>query len=109
MRTITLLCILCIAAATGIAAPTPAQANPEAKTETIKGVIDEQGSDYVISDSESMKPIAVLQSVGFTKTAFARFVGMPVQARGTVVTEKDQKILQIRNIADIKELPPPGQ
>lgn len=73
---------------------------------TYKGVVDQVESDYVLANAEDMKPIAVLEGVGFGKESFARFVGVSVEARGTMVEEKGRKVLRVRSIEDIRPLKP---
>lgn len=73
------------------------------KTTTLTGVINQQGEDYVIAETETMKPIATLQGVEFTTENFANFIGQTVKVRGTLVTPKEgRKILRVRTLADIQ-------
>ena len=75
----------------------------EDKPTTLTGVINQEGEDYVIAETESMKPIATLQGVEFTTENFANFIGQTVKMRGTLITPKQgRKILRVRTLADIQ-------
>jgi len=75
----------------------------EDKPTTLTGVINQEGEDYVIAETESMKPIATLQGVEFTTENFANFIGQTVKVRGTLITPKQsRKILRVRTLADIQ-------
>jgi hypothetical protein len=104
MRTLILLLAL--------AAPFAGQERkPETKgaakeqTQAFRGVIDQKESEFVLADADTMAPIATLRGRGFHKDNFARFVGMPVEVRGTLVTENGAKVLHVRRIEDIRTVP----
>ena len=110
MRTVVLALNVSLAIAVGGFGATGQSAkNARGEATTITGVITQHDADYVIADSEDVKPIAVLEGVGFPKESFARFVGMPVRVRGTLVTEKDRKVLRVRSLSDVQQTPPPKQ
>jgi len=106
MRTFVLA--LSLTLATGVdGAAAQAGKGAREETKTITGVIDQKGADFVIAEPENLEPVAVLQGVGFSNESFARFVGVPVRVRGTLVTEKNRKILRVRRLSDIQETPQP--
>jgi hypothetical protein len=78
---------------------------PSADSQTHRGVIDQKESEFVLSDADSMEPIATLRGAGFSKDNFARFVGMPVEVRGKITTEQGVKVLTVRRISDVKPVP----
>src|SRR6266568_1591235 len=71
-------------------------------SQTLTGCVDEKGSDYFLSTDDSLKEIAVLESVGFEKANFARFVGHKVSITGQLVTSSDPPTLRVSNYANIK-------
>ncbi|MGH9672768.1 MAG: hypothetical protein ACRD44_06260 [Bryobacteraceae bacterium] len=98
---------LSLAAAAGGVGPAQAEKGAREETTTITGVVTQRGADFWIADSQSVELIAVLQGVGFAKESFARFLGMPVRVRGTLVTENDRKILRVRSLSDVELIAPP--
>lgn len=72
-----------------------------------RGVIDQKEADFVLVDHDTMETIAVLKGRGFDKENFARFVGDPVEVRGTLEDERGVKVLYVRAIGNIKRIPVP--
>jgi hypothetical protein len=85
-----------------------AEGKQQQSTTTLTGVIDQKGSEFVLSGEQAMKTTAVLRAKGFTDDNFARFVGNRVQVRGELTTEGDRQILTVRSLADLKSLGPSG-
>ena len=77
-----------------------------AKTETLEGVIDQTGGVFVIAGADRIRPIAKLRAEGFTENNFARFLGLKVRIKGTMVTEQDEKFFIVRSLDDIKAIGP---
>lgn len=78
------------------------------KTTTLTGVIVQKNDDFLIAETENMKPLAALQGVEFATDNLANFVGQTVKVRGTLVKAKDgRKILRVKTMADIEKVPPP--
>ena|SRR5687767_7351458 len=72
-----------------------------------RGVIDQKEADFVLVDHDTMETIAVLKGRGFDKENFARFVGDPVEVRGTLEDEQGVKVLFVRAIGNVKRIPVP--
>ncbi len=78
------------------------------KTTTLTGVIVQKNEEFLIAETENMKPLAVLQGVEFATENLANFVGQTVKVRGTLVSAKDgRKILRVKTMADIEKIAPP--
>ena len=85
--------------------PAPAQkekkpAKPPAQTMT--GCVDEKSSDFVLFTDDMLKQIAILESVGFDKTNFARFVGHKVSITGQLIDSTQPPTLRVSNYDNIK-------
>ena len=72
----------------------------------LTGVIYQNDHDFVIAETENMKPIAVLQGVEFATDNFANFVGKTVRVSGTLAKVGLRKVLRVRTLADVEEIPP---
>ena len=95
-----LLIILLIAPLTAQTRKAKKEAKPPAQTMT--GCVDEKSSDYVLFTDDMMKQIALLESVGFDKTNFARFVGHKVSITGQVLETTKPPTLRVSNYDNIK-------
>lgn len=104
MRSILFCVLLAVASSSLLASQSQQERSTTPATQVITGVIDQKGDTFVISDLKKVKPIAKLKAEGFSDDNFARFVGMKVRVRGRMVSEKDQSVLQVRNLSDIEKL-----
>lgn len=104
MRAFVLALNMILATATVSAA---AQKDPNQTTRghttTITGVIIQQGSDYMVAEPQEMKPIAVLEGVGFQTGHFANYMGQKVRVRGVLDTTGERKLLRVTSAADIEK------
>ena len=76
---------------------------------TLTGVVYQKDDDFVIAETETMKPLAVLEGVEFSTGHFANYVGQTVRVKGTLITNKEgKKTLRVQKVADIEKLPPPA-
>ena len=76
---------------------------------TLTGVVYQKDDDFLIAETETMKPLATLEGVGFSTGHFANYVGQTVRVKGTLVTTKDgKKILRVQKVADIEKLAAPA-
>lgn len=105
-----LLFAACVSAAPPMQIPPKADKGSEAKQSatTLTGVLDQKGSEFVLSGENAMQPAAVLRSKGFSDDNFARFVGLRVQVRGALTTEGDRRVLTVTSLDDLKSLGPSG-
>lgn len=78
-------------------------APPPEKVTTLTGVVTQQEESFYLLDAD-MKPFVTLQGVGFDSGHFANYIGQKVSVSGTLVTEKDRKILRVRSIGDIRKV-----
>jgi hypothetical protein len=88
-------------------APLSAPAQKEKKsakppTQTMIGCVDEKSSDFVLFTDDMLKQIAILESVGFDKTNFARFVGHKVSITGQLIASTQPPTLRVTNYDNIK-------
>jgi hypothetical protein len=88
-------------------APLTAQTPKEKKgakppATTMTGCVDEKSSDFVLFTDDMLKQIALLESVGFDKTNFARFVGHKVSITGQVIDSTQPPTLRVTNYDNIK-------
>lgn len=99
-----LLLAMCVSAAPQ-SAPKPRK-GPETRqsSTTLTGVLDQKGSDFVLSGEDAMQTAAVVRASGFSEDNFARFVGLRVQVRGELTTEGDRRILTVKRLDDLKSL-----
>ena len=95
-----LLIVLLVAPLTAQSPKQKKGAKPPAQTMT--GCVDEKSSDYVLFTDDMMKEIALLESVGFDKTNFARFVGHKVSITGEVIDTTKPPTLRVSNYDNIK-------
>jgi hypothetical protein len=72
---------------------------------TLTGVIDQKGTEFVLSAEPDMRTQAFLRARGFTPDNFARFVGERVEVRGELRMEGDRRILEVRRLEDLKKIP----
>jgi len=77
-------------------------AKPPART--MSGCVDEKSSDFVLFTDDMLKQIAMLESVGFDKTNFARFVGHKVSITGLLIDSTQPPTLRVSNYDNIKIL-----
>jgi hypothetical protein len=79
----------------------------QVKMQTLSGCVDEKPDVYILRSDDMLKEIATLESVGFDKTNFARFVGHKVSISGQLNEETQPPTLRvtspdhIKNISDI--------
>jgi len=66
---------------------------------TVKGCVDQQGSHYVMRETET-SPVITLQSPGPDDEWFARYVGHEVQASG----DKSASTLKVANIHQVADM-----
>jgi hypothetical protein len=72
---------------------------------TLTGVIDQKGTEFVLSAEDDMRTRAVLRARGFSPDNFARFVGERVEVRGELRTEGDRRVLEVKRLDDLKKVP----
>ena len=70
-------------------------------SETIVGLVDQTGNDFVIASEDGMRPIAKLEAVGFSNDNFARFVGARVRAKGELTRTDKGPVLRISSLDDV--------
>src|SRR5437016_4772198 len=95
--TLALLMMLVIAPLSHSQAP-KAKKTPRPPMETMTGCVDEKASDYVLRTDDMLKEIAALESVGFDKTNFARFVGHKVSISGQLNSATQPPTLRVTNL-----------
>jgi len=93
------------------------KAKPAVAMQSVTGCVDEKTMEYVLRTDDMLKEVAKLESVGFDKTNFARFVGHKVTVSGEMLYSGDVPTVRvtsldhIKNISDIcsptGEAPPP--
>jgi hypothetical protein len=93
------------------------KAKPAVAMQSVTGCVDEKTMEYVLRTDDMLKEVAKLESVGFDKTNFARFVGHKVTVSGEMLYSGDVPTVRvssldhIKNISDIcspaGETPPP--
>ena len=88
-------------------APLTAQTPKEKKgakppATTMTGCVDEKSSEYVLFTDHMLKELAKLESVGFDRTNFARFVGHKVSITGQLVDSTQPPTLRVSNYDNIK-------
>ena len=99
-----LLLVMCVSAVAQNAPKPRKGAEARQSVTTLTGVLDQKGSDFVLSGEDAMQTAAVLRASGFSDDNFARFVGLRVQVRGELTTEADRRILTVKSVEDIKSL-----
>jgi hypothetical protein len=91
-----------------LVAPLTAQTPKEKKgakppATTMTGCVDEKSSEYVLFTDDMLKEIAKLESVGFERTNFARFVGHKVSITGQLIgSTQPTPTLRVTNYDNIK-------
>ncbi len=76
---------------------------------TLTGVVYQKDDEFVIAETENMKPLAKLEGVEFSTGHFANYVGQTVRVKGTLVTTKEgKKILRVRKVSDIEKVAAPA-
>src|SRR5262249_60008015 len=74
------------------------------QNQTLTGCVDEKSGDYVLTSDDALKHIAALESVGFDKTNFARFVGHKVSITGQLIASGDPPTLRVTSVDNIKNI-----
>jgi len=82
-------------------------------TQSVTGCVDEKTSEFVLRTDDMLKEIAKLESIGFDKTNFARFVGHKVAVTGEMVYPDGVATIRVTNLDNIKNISdicsPPGE
>ena len=74
------------------------------QTQTLTGCVDEKSSNYVLTSDDMLKDVAVLESVGFDRANFARFVGHKVSITGQLIASGDLPTLRVSSVDNIKNI-----
>jgi hypothetical protein len=72
--------------------------------QTIVGCVDEKSASYVLRTDDSLKELAMLESVGFESTNFARFVGHKVSVSGELIASSALPTLRVTSLDNIKTI-----
>jgi hypothetical protein len=98
-----LLLILLLLAPLSLAAQ-KGKKSAKAQTQTLTGCVDEKSSNYVLTSDDMLKDVAVLESIGFDRTNFARFVGHKVSITGQLIASGDLPTLRVTSVDNIKNI-----
>lgn len=87
-----------------IAAPAQKEKKTPANMQTLTGCVDEKTDLYILRSDDMLKELATLESVGFDRTNFARFVGHKVSISGQLVTTTEPPTMRVSNLDHIKNI-----
>ena len=80
------------------------KAKPAVTMQSVTGCVDEKSMEYVLRTDDMLKEIAKLESVGFDKSNFARFVGHKVTISGEMLYSGDVPTVRVTNLDHIKNI-----
>jgi len=74
-----------------------------AKQRSLTGCVDQQDGRYVLTEEETLRPIAVLQAKSFPQEGFAKHVGHKVTVRGVLTSNGDGTVMHVHGIQKLSE------
>ena len=69
----------------------------------LTGCVDEQDGRYVLTDDQSLAPVAELEAEGFSREGFAKHLGQKVTVQGRKSVEGGRVVFQVRSITMLSE------
>lgn len=96
-RALVLLAFLALTPATAQTTSKPKTTKPAAEV-TLKGILDQQGNNYVLVPAKLEKPTARLKGAAFKDDNFANYIGEHVVVTGVMTRDRSIDTLQVRTI-----------